>query len=103
MWLMFSTRIEVFRYLEDGTTELIFETEKRVELEKFRFLFGFEDTPAYKCGYDGLIKAWKGEEVLEMEYTLQKDCQHYRYEHNGEVLYKKLTEEGVIFLFMISE
>ena len=83
----------------EGDKEIRAKFEEKSEIMELAGIISEEDTEAFKCGYDGKIVFNKGETVLlEVDYNLNPDCQHVRYNLDGTNYFKKFTENGLDFL-----
>lgn len=74
------------------------ETDKKVEIEKLAGYISDENSPDYKCGYDGIIelKTTKGDII--MEFNLRDECKHIVFTYENKRYSRKLTQDGWEFL-----
>ena len=80
------------------TRTFAMETKSKEEILKLADYISDENSPDYKCSYDGVIqlKTTKGD--VEMKFNLRSDCKHIVYTVDGKRYTKKLTQDGWEFL-----
>ena len=94
-------KLSIYVYKNEGnkrTKNFILETDKKEEIEKLAGYISDENSPDYKCGYDGIIelKTTKGD--VNMEFNLHNECKHIVFTFENKRYTKKLTQDGWEFL-----
>lgn len=97
-------KIQIAFYNGDAPDTYV-EITERGDIKKFDNFVGSEDTPVYKCGYDGQIVFFLYPDVaagtkntITMEFNLQPDCTHMAYVFAGALQTKTITSEGIDYL-----
>lgn len=62
-----------------------------------------KDAPSYKCAYSGRIKYFNTGNELDASFNLSEDCNHIVFMNGDNLVAKKLTEKGRIFLLNLME
>ena len=58
-----------------------------------------EDAEFYKCDYTGSIEFFdRNKSLSNMEFNLEPDCLHIRFQHQDIMFAKKISEEGIKLL-----
>lgn len=97
-------KIQIVMY-HAGSADTYFDITEKKEISEFADYISEENTPVYKCSYDGRIVFFMSEEVasgnknsVAMDFSLQDGCVHIAYEYAGGLQTKELTEEGIAYL-----
>jgi len=54
-----------------------------------------EKAGQYKCGYSGMLEIFKDNNLLfNAEFNFEKECRHYVFRYNKQMLFKVMSEEG---------
>ncbi len=77
-------------------------TEKR-EIRKIANFITDEETPFYKCGYDGHMIFFTSVGSVRMNFNLQDDCNHVVYDYAGAIKTFKISDEGIAYLKQLKE
>lgn len=94
--------VKIYFYTDQGNKRiktLAYSTEDSVSISKLNKYISHEETPFYKCGYDGCIElqSYDGK-MIEMEFNLLKECMHIVFEYGHKLFSRKISEEGYDFL-----
>jgi hypothetical protein len=98
-----SDKVEIFFYngMEsniDDKSKIVVISDKN-EIERIMKFVSSEDTPEYKCGYNGSISFFKENVLLlEMEFNIEVQCNHFSFILNSAIFYKEMTGEGRSYL-----
>lgn len=74
------------------------ELTKKKDIRDFEDYISLEETPIYKCGYDGFIVFFTEHGSVRMDFNLSDDCTHVAYTYAGIFETRKLTPEGIEYL-----
>jgi hypothetical protein len=97
-------KIQVVFYNDTLPDTFVDVTDKK-EIKQFANYISNEDSPLYKCGYDGQIVFFMDDESgatpknsVAMEFNLQDDCAHITYQYAAALQSKKITGDGMKYL-----
>jgi len=97
-------KIQVIFY-NDSTQNTFVDITDKKEIKKFNDFITNDDTPVYKCGYEGRIVFFMADDVaagtknsVAMEFNLSDDCRHIAYPYAGGLQTKLLSEDGISYL-----
>lgn len=96
------TSVEIIKTYARANTELL-KTDKKAEVDKIVGFITNRNAPLYKCAYHGKIKFFTKDAMVEAEYNHSEECAHVVYMKGTEIVSKKLTKEGVLYLRKLSE
>lgn len=97
-------KIQVVMY-HDASSDTYFDITDKKEISEFADFISDENTPVYKCSFDGRIVFFMNDDVasgtknsVAMDFSLQDDCIYIAYEYAGGLQTKELTDEGIAYL-----
>ncbi|MBC8046010.1 MAG: hypothetical protein H7Y00_04395 [Fimbriimonadaceae bacterium] len=71
---------------------------ERKDIRKFNDYITEDDTPYFKCAYDGHLTFFTKDGSVIMDFNVSDDCAHIIYTYAGELRSKKLTPKGLEYL-----
>lgn len=74
------------------------DVEDRKEIRRIANFITDEETPFYKCGYDGYMIFFTDQGSVRMDFNLQDDCAHVVYDYAMTIKTFKISEEGITYL-----
>ncbi len=84
----------------------IYKSNFSGEINLLNKYFTGDETPQFKCGYDGKI-ILKGSDTTEVDFSLKNKCQHISFLFEGNVYSEDISLEGIGYLkklrFKVSE
>jgi hypothetical protein len=96
-------KVEIFFY--NGKENNIDDRSKIIilnERDQIKYLFSFiseDDSPEYKCGYNGSIKFYNNNAgIFDTEFNIEIECSHFSFVLNDELYFKKMKGEGRSYL-----
>ena len=102
-------KIQIVMY-HDSTSDTYFDITEKKEISEFSDFISDENTPVYKCSYDGRIVFFMNDAIatgnknsVAMDFSLQDGCTHIAYEYAGGLQTKELTEDGISYLKKLRE
>lgn len=97
-------KVQIVMYHE-SSADTYFDITDKNEIAGFDDYISSENTPVYKCSYDGRIVFFMNDDVVSgnknsvaMDFSLQDGCVHIAYEYAGGLQTKELTDEGIAYL-----
>jgi len=75
---------------------------ERKEIRKFDEFITDEETPIYKCGYDGYMTFFTEHGSIRMDFNLQDDCVHVLYPYAQGLETRLISPSGVEYLLSIA-
>lgn len=100
-------KIQVVFYNDTLPDTFVDITDKK-DIKKFNNYITNNDTPVYKCGYDGQLVFFIDDEEgaqpknsVAMEFNLNPDCIHIAYQYAGALQTKQLSDDGIQFLISL--
>jgi len=83
--------------------KLAFTTKKQDEIKAFATYISNEETPAYKCGFDGKVVITAENKDYIFEFNLTEKCRHFSFALNKTIFSKMISPAGYEFLSKLHE
>lgn len=87
---------------EHGTvkdSKMIVTVSKQDDIKKIIESITDETAEQYKCGYSGQLEIFKDNDLLfNAEFNFEKECRHFVFRYNKQMLFKVMSEEGSAIL-----
>lgn len=74
------------------------DVNDKKEIRRIANFITDEETPFYKCGYDGYMIFFTDHGSVRMDFNLQDDCAHVVYDYAMTIKTFKISEEGITYL-----
>lgn len=97
------SQVTIVVYTKGGKkVEVLATKEKRVVNQLTTFITS-KKAPLYKCGYSGEITFYTAKGIIAGEYNHSTDCGHIVFLINGELVSRRLSEEGLNYLKKLAD
>ena len=73
------------------------------EIKRIASFITDEETPFYKCGYDGYMIFFTEHGSVRMDFNIQDDCAHVVYDYAMSIKTYRISEEGITYLKQLKE
>ena len=96
-----TTKLTISGYYNVGnkrTKEIVFETDKKDEIQKILGYVTDDDSPENKCGYNGIIELKIKDGFMNMEFNTDNNCNSIVYTYKDLLFSKKISSEGITYL-----
>ncbi|MBK6729640.1 MAG: hypothetical protein IPG60_01325 [Bacteroidetes bacterium] len=77
-------------------------TDKK-EIKRIANFITDEETPFYKCGYDGYMIFFTESGSVRMNFNIQEDCAHVVYDYAMTIKTFRISEDGIAYLTHLKE